>query len=175
MPRPKLSNLSVAQLKAEIARRLAFLPVLIKRRDDLDRQIDALHGTAPTEAPVPKRRGPKPGRKPKAQPSRRKTLADCVRDALASAPKGLSLADIEAKVLAAGYRTKSDRLDKPIGAVLREGAFKRVGRGIYKVMGKPGRKPKIQVAPMKPTQPAPKQPGKRPRKRRVFNMSASGS
>ena len=182
MPRPKLSNLSIAQLKAEITKRLASLPALIKQRDELDRRIAELQGTAPTEAPVPKKRGRKPGRRPKAQPRRRKPLADYVRDALASAPKGLSIADIEHKVLAAGYRTKSDRLDKPIGAVLRKGGFKRIGPGVYKVMGKPGRKPKTQAAP---TAPAPKKPGrkpkveapaakpaKRPRKRGVFQQTA---
>ena len=82
MPRTKLSNVSIADLKAEIQRRTGKLDSLIKQRDALDKEIAQLQGIA-TSAPVPapkagkakKAAKSKPGPKPKARRSKRKTFA----------------------------------------------------------------------------------------------------
>ena len=147
MPRIALSNISIATLRKEIDRRLAKLDALKAHRDALDKQIAELEGHA-AEAPRKPSRKPgrkpqrKPGRKPKARRAAGKPLAEYVKEALAKAPNGLSVKEIEKAVLAAGYPTAAKTIYNPIMKVLAKGGFKKLDRGIYGLKGaaKAGRK-----------------------------------
>lgn len=140
MPRAKLSNVSLKQLVAELARRRAKLASLIAQRDDLNKQIgelEAFPGSEPEAGAQVTRRG-KPGRKPGRKPGSKvqsasaaaRPLAEYVREVLAKAATGLKVREIEAKVLAAGYPTKAATIYNPVMKVLSAG-FKKVTRGVY--------------------------------------------
>lgn len=175
MARPKLSVISTASLQAELQRRVGKLGDLIAERDALDKQIAELQGMAgqapkaPQAAAIAKKKpGRKPGRKPKAVWAGSKPLAEYVKEVLAVAPQGMALKDIEAAVLAAGYPTKAKTLYTPIMKVLPKAGAKKVGRGIYSLRGKPGRKPAKAAAPAAPAAPA----AKAPRKRKTYAQTA---
>lgn len=172
MPRPKLSTVSLASLQAEIERRKGKLARMVVERDALNQQIaelGALAGPqqpaplAPTSAPKPgKKPGPKPGKKAPAQRATGRTLAQYVHEVLAAAARGLSLKEIEAKVLAAGYPTKAASIYKQVMKVLSKG-FKRVKRGVYAVEAavvKAGKK--AAQAAMAPVAQKPKRRGQFP-------------
>ena len=134
MPRPVLllSKVSLAALINELDRRMRKLDSLKAERDALNKQIAELEGVtgrAPGRA-RPKRRR-KPGRKPKAKWATRRPLSEYVKEALAQAPKGMRVKEIEKAVLAAGYPTKAASVYKPVTKVLAKGDFKRLGRGVY--------------------------------------------
>jgi hypothetical protein len=174
MARPKLSVVSTASLQAELQRRIAKLSDLIAERDALDEQIADLQemaGQAP-EAPAKaaKKPGRKPGRKPKAVRATGKPLAEYVKEALAAAAQGMGLKDIEAAVLAAGYPTKAKTLYTPVMKVLPKVGAKKVGRGVYALRGKPGRKPGRKPAAKAPAPAAPA--AKAPRKRKTYAQTA---
>jgi hypothetical protein len=147
MPRPKLSSVSIFTLQAELQRRLAKLGDLLAQRDALDKEIaelDALAGQAVAVPPAPakagKKRGRKPGRKPKAVRSMDWPLAEYVKEALVAAPQGMGIKDIEAAVFSAGYPTRAKTLYTSVVKVLAKIGAKRLGRGVYGLRGKPGRK-----------------------------------
>jgi len=146
MPRPKLSVISTAALQAELQKRMSGLAKLIVQRDDLDRQIAELQGASAPAAVVPvavtpvktkgKKRGRKPGpkaaavaMKPAARRAAGKTLAEYVKEALASGSKGIK--DIEKAVLASGYPTRAQNIYNQVATVLGKPAFKRVEKGVY--------------------------------------------
>lgn len=170
MPRAALSNVSVTQLVAELTKRQARLAGLIQQRDALNARIEELEGLARPGAPA---QGRKVAAKGKKAPRRAtgKPLAEYVRKALAAAPKGLSIADLEKKILAAGYPTSAERIYKQIGTVLAKGGFQRVGRGIYvlKCGAKAARKAAKTAKAAKPVAKA-KKPAKaaKPAKKRTF-------
>jgi hypothetical protein len=173
MPRPKLSNISTSTLQAELHRRLAKLGDLIAQRDALDERISELQGLAgqAPEAPqaaakVGGKPGRKPGRKPRAVRSMGKPLADYVKDVLAAAPQGMGIKDIEAAVLAAGYPTRAKTLYTQVVRVLAKIGAKKVGRGVYSLRGKPGRK-----ATKKAAAPAAAK-AMAPRKRKTYAQTA---
>ena len=127
MPKAALSNVSLKQLVAELNKRKAKLATLIKQRDALDAQIKALEGLdAPAAVSAPK------ATKGKKTPKRAtgKPLAVYVQEALATATKGLSIKEIEAKVRKAGYPTKAAKLYNPIFAIVSKG-FKKLAKGVY--------------------------------------------
>lgn len=106
--------------------------------------------SSPTKAAKPGRK-PKAAGKPSTKATRGKPLAGYVAEALAGAPNGLTIREIEKAVLAAGYATKSKNLYNPIGAALGKVGAKKVARGVYAVAKKPGRKPGTKtVAPAAP-------------------------
>lgn len=164
MPRSKLSTMSIAELRQEIERRQRLLPQLFARRDALDRQIAELEGIAGAAPKAGKKRGPKP----KAKRATGKPLARYIHEVLAATEKGLSLKEIEARVLAAGYPTTAASIYKPIMAVLSKG-FHRVDKGVYalKAAMKPGRKAgktaaaRVAKAGKKAKAPAARKPAKR--------------
>jgi hypothetical protein len=173
MPRPKLSSISTSTLQAELQRRLAKLGDLIAQRDALDKQISQLQGLAgqapempQVTAKVGKRPGRNPGRWPKAARASGKPLAEYVREVLAAAPHGMGLKDIEAAVLAAGYPTKAKTLYAPVVKALAKIGTKRVGRGVYRLRGKPGRKAATKEAPPVAEK------AKAPRKRKIYAQTA---
>ena len=174
MARPKLSVVSTASLQAELQRRVAKLGDLVAERDALDEQIAELQGMvgqAP-EAPqtatkVGKKPGRKPGRKPRAVRVGSKPLAEYVKEVLAASAQGMGLKDIEAAVLAAGYATKAKTLYTPVMKVLPKVGAKKVGRGVYSLRGKPGRKPAAKKAAASAAPAA-----KTPRKRKTYAQTA---
>jgi len=193
MPRPPLEKYPIELLKAELARRARKagkkLKKLIRVRAKLTEQIaelEALAGGTPMAAPKAKLGRPpgrKPGRKPKpAVPapeaikrgrkgrSRGKPLAEYVHAVLAATEKGLSLKEIEAKVLAAGYPTTAESIYKPIMKVLGKG-FKKVERGVYalEVVVKAGKK----AAKAAMAEKSAAKPVVRRKKRGTFKQNAS--
>ena len=142
MPRAKLSNVSLMQLVAELDRRKSRLADLLVQREAISKEIQELESlgfvTPSTQVPVAKaRRGRPPGKrgpKPAAKRVTGKRLADYVTEVLAKAGKGLSLKDIEAQVLAAGYPTKAKTIYLQVVKVLAKG-FKKVERGVYALKG----------------------------------------
>jgi hypothetical protein len=143
MPRPKLSNISTSTLQAELQRRLAKLDDLIAQRDALDKQIAELQGLAeqaPEIAQIAPRARKKPGSKQKVVRSMGWPLAEYVKEALAAAPQGMGIKDIEAAVLAAGYPTRARTLYSQVVKVLAKIGARKLARGVYGLRGKPGRK-----------------------------------
>ena len=138
MPRTALSKISIAQVVAELKKRQSKLADLVRQRDALNTQISQLQGllgTEPTVVQIAKRGVKGRGR------AGGKSLAQYVHEMLAAVPKGMSIADLEKRILAAGYLTSAKRIYKQVVAVLAKGGFKRIGRGIYvvKAMAKAGR------------------------------------
>jgi len=161
MPRAKLSNVSLKQLMAELKKRQAKLADLVAQRDELTEQIAELEAVAGVETAPAKRRGRPPGKAgKKGARAAGKPLVEYVRGALAKVRKGLSVKEIEAKVLAAGYPTKAETIYGPIMKVLATG-FKKVERGVYAL--KKGAAAAVKAAA------APRKAG---RKRGVFKETA---
>lgn len=142
MPRPRMSNLSITALRAEIQKRLDRLPKLVKQRDEMSAQIAELEAVASeprlTAPPrVAKRRGRKPGRKPALKVGRRKraknkmTLADALVEALKGKEK-VAVPDAVGAVLAAGYKTAAKSFRSVVNHLLfTDKRFRKVARGLY--------------------------------------------
>jgi hypothetical protein len=153
MPRAKLSDVSLKQLVAELERRKSRLADLLARReairkaiaqhDAIEREITELQmlgfsSDVEQATPVAARRGRPPGKRNvtlAALQESGRTLADYVRNALASATKGMSVSEIEKRILASEYPTKAKRLYKQVMAVLGKGGFQKVERGVYQLAG----------------------------------------
>jgi hypothetical protein len=143
MPRAALSTVSLKQLVAELERRRGRLVSLLAQREEINKEIATLEalgiGPVAEQAPVAAaRRGRPPGkrgRKPGAKRATGKTLAEYVKETLAGATKGLSITEIEQRILSSDYPTKAKRLYKQIMLVLGKGGFKRVERGVYALAG----------------------------------------
>ena len=132
MPRMKLSNLSIAQLKQELARRQKLLPKLIAQRDALNREITELQGLAAPEA----RRAVKPEAAPKKTRRRRRAKNKVgLTDALAAFMKGktkVAIGEAIEGVLSAGYKTKSKDFRQVVNkTLLTDKRFKNVARGVF--------------------------------------------
>jgi len=132
MPRTKLSNLSIAQLKQEIARRQKLLPKLIAQRDALSREITELQGLATPEA----RKAAKPEAAPKKTRRRHRAKNKVgLADALAVFMKGkkkVAIGEAIEGVLAAGYKTKSRDFRGVVNnMLLSDKRFRKVGRGEF--------------------------------------------
>jgi len=146
--RSKLSIVPTAALHAEIERRRKLLPELLALRVQIDAKIAELGGSAdqptrasaPTPAPSAKMPGRKPGRKAK-----RVKNAMNLSDALVAAFTGKSqmgVADAADAVLASGYKSNSKIFRTIVNqSLLKDKWFKKAGRGVYVLKGKPGRKP----------------------------------
>jgi len=132
----QIPRMTVAQLRAEIARRQMGLPKLQKRRAKLlravgalDRQIAAFGGQA--ERPA-KRKG-RPAKAAKAAASSGKSLGQSIKDVLGGSRGGMRVKNIVAAVLRAGYKTAAKDFYNMVAAALRGDGFKRLGRGVYKL------------------------------------------
>ena len=132
MPRTKLSNLSIAQLKQEIARRQKLLPKLIAQRDALSREIAELQGFAAPEA----RKAAKPEAAPKKTRRRHRAKNKVgLADVLAVFMKGkkkVAIGEAMEGVLATGYKTKSRDFRGVVNnMLLSDKRFKKVARGEF--------------------------------------------
>jgi hypothetical protein len=133
MPRLKLSLLSTDKLQAEIQRRMKILPKLIRQRDELNRQIEALSGTvAEVKAPIAKA---KPVRAAKGRRRRKARNEVSLTSALATALKDkgpLSVGEATEAVQKAGYKSNSKIFRTIVNQTLAKvKQFKKVGRGQY--------------------------------------------
>jgi len=120
---------SIKELRQELAARERQLRKLVTRRSELarrlqslDRQIEAIGGEAVAE-----------GRKPVRRRRTDKPLVEYIRKVLTSKPKGMRVGEIAAAVLKAGYQTKSKRFYRVVAGAIRQGNFRRVGRGVYRL------------------------------------------
>lgn len=140
----QIRRVTVAQLRAEIARRQKGLPKLQKKRAKLlkavgamDRQIAALGGLA--ERPAKRKGRPaKPAKAAKAvkrAASSGKSLGQSIKDVLGRSRGGMRVKDIVAAVLRAGYKTAAKDFYNMVAATVRGDGFKRLGRGVYKLKG----------------------------------------
>lgn len=100
------TELTVAQLEKMLEAKKSRLMVLLRQRDQLRKQlavvsdkIAAVGGEAAPRTPA--------GLKRRKRPKNDKTLLQVVLEVLGDNKKGLSLSDLSAKVLEAGYKTGS--------------------------------------------------------------------
>ena len=191
MPRAKLSDVSLKQLVAEIQRRKSRLADLLARREAIRKaiaehdainmeigELESLGFSADVEqAPAAARRGRPPGRRGRKAGALRATgrpLVEYVKQTLAAATKGLSVSEIERRVLESEYPTKAKRLYKQVMAVLAKGGFKKVTRGVYQLAGaaRQAGKAAFQAAPAAVTKAPAKAKAKAGRKRGQFKQTA---
>jgi len=136
---------SIEELRQELAARERQLRKLETRRRELagrlqslDRQIEAIGGEAVPEGRRPvRRRRAVTGKRGIRRRRTDKPLVEYIRKVLASKPKGMRVGEIAAAVLEAGYKTGSKRFYRVVAGAIRQGDFRRVGRGVYRL---PGRK-----------------------------------
>ena len=137
-------TMTIAELRAALAakeRQLAKLQAkrtgLAKQLGEIDQQIATLGGTG--------RRGPrKAPTKPVARrtmPKNVKPLIDYAKDVLAGAKDGMRVKDVMAAVQKAGYKTHSKDFYGQVAVMLRDKAFRKLGRGVY-TLRSAGRGPK---------------------------------
>lgn len=135
----QLSKMTIAQLRAEIARRQTVLPklqkkraVLLKEIGKIDRQIKALAGQAAQPA---KRKGSQPGtaKATTSSASSGKSLVQCIRDVLGGSKGGMRVKDIVPAVEKAGYKSAAKDFYNLVAAAVRGDEFTKLGRGIYTV------------------------------------------
>lgn len=136
------SEMSIAELEAEIERKMRELPKLHKQRtelqkqlDDLDSRIEALEGRPPQRKTARRKAtGRRPGR-PRGRSSG-KALVDYIKDVLADVPEGMRIKDVAEAVKKAGYRSASKDFYSIVATALRESdAIQKIGRGVYKLKG----------------------------------------
>jgi len=130
MPRARLSNLSIAQLQQEIARRRKLLPKLIAQRDALDREITELQGLGTSPAAAAASRAAK-----KLRRRRRARNKVNLANALAQFMKGkakVAIGEAMEGVLAAGYKSKARDFRSVVNnMLLNDKRFKKVARGEF--------------------------------------------
>jgi hypothetical protein len=135
MPRAKLANLSVEDLKKEIVRRQKALPKLVSKRDQLNRQIAELEALSAVKPAA--KRGRKAGGRKKIRRAQRASRPGSLTIALVEVLKEkgkLSVAEIAEAARAAGYKSRSKNFQTIVGMTLSQGKqFKRVKRGVYKL------------------------------------------
>ena len=143
----QIPRMTVAQLRAEIARRQMGLPKLQKKRAKLlrtigalDRQIAALGGLAERPAkrkgrPAKATKAAKRTKVAKRAASSGKSLGQSIKDVLGGSRGGMRVKNIVAAVLRAGYKTAAKDFYNMVAAALRGDGFKRLGRGVYKLKG----------------------------------------
>ena len=148
-------TMTIAQLRAEIAGRESQLGKLQAQRDDLTKQLDAIDRQIAALGGDGRRTQKKATAKPAASrrtmPKNIKPLIEYVREALAEAKDGMRVKDIMAAVQKAGYKTNSKDFYGVVATAVREGGFRKLSRGVYKVGAakKPARKKatKTKAAP----------------------------
>jgi hypothetical protein len=104
--------MTVVQLERLLERKQSKLDGLVKRRDRLQKQLASVDGKIGTIGGV-QRNGTGP-RKVRRRPKNDQPLIAVVIDVLAKHPKGLTLKELAAKVLATGYKTFSDKFENTL-------------------------------------------------------------
>jgi len=125
--REKLEKLKQARIQ-EINQTLAQCDEEEKKiastRKALDAELTALTGKS-SKRRTTGRRGPRP--------KNSKPLVDVIVSVLKGKKKGMSVKDLCAAVIAAGYNTSSDNFSPMVSQALKKGPFKKLSRGIYAV------------------------------------------
>jgi len=133
MRKANLANVSTAKLQRELERRREQLAKLIAQRDELNRRIAELEGTAAPERPAKKaKRAVTRKRQASSKPRKGEpTLKDALAQVL-EGKDGLSIAQATEELLAQGYKTRSKNPKLLVKQALYHGGrFKRVGRGLF--------------------------------------------
>ncbi|HUS91463.1 MAG TPA: hypothetical protein VM389_02065 [Phycisphaerae bacterium] len=132
MPRPKLTTMSIADLRREIERRQKLLPGLIAQRDALNREIAELQGLAAPEAREAARPEAAPRKTPKRRmPKNKVPLADALADFMKGKGK-VAVGEAMEGVLAAGYKSNSKDFRSVVNnMLLTDKRFKSVARGVF--------------------------------------------
>jgi hypothetical protein len=107
------AEFSVSDLERILSERKSQAQELGKRRDQLTKELAKidleLQGIVGT-----KRRGPKKGARRGKRPKNERSLREIIFDLLAKSKKGVTLADLEPKVLEAGYKSASKNFSNMI-------------------------------------------------------------
>ena len=128
---------TIAELRHELEQKEKQLGKLASRREALlrelqkiDRQIGQIQGqgTATVRATARTEKSSARGQRATGTP-----LIQYVKDVLAKSADGLRVKDIAKSVEKAGYHSKSKDFYSIVAAQMQNDAFKRVGRGIYKL------------------------------------------
>ena len=129
------SDVTVEQLQRELTRKQARLErIKARQRESLVKQLAAIDAelAAVGDAQAGGRRRSAGGRKTAG--GRRKsgaTLTDAIAKVLARRSKGMSVKDVAAAVVQAGYKSSSKNLYPMVSQALRDKRFKKVARGVY--------------------------------------------
>jgi hypothetical protein len=105
-------DLTVVQLERILERKRSRLDGLVKRRDRLQKQLASVEGRISAIGGV-ERDGTGP-RKRRQRPKNDQPLIAVVLAVLSKHPKGLTLKEMAAKVLATGYKTNSDKFENTL-------------------------------------------------------------
>ncbi len=109
----KSSDYSLSDLEQILNERKSQAQELGKRRDQLTKELAKIE--AELQAIVgAKRRGPKKGVRRGKRPKNERSLREIIFDLLGKSKKGLTLADLEPKVLEAGYKSASKNFSNMI-------------------------------------------------------------
>ncbi len=132
MPKPRLANVPLAELRKEIERRQKLLPKLVAERDELTRQITELQQAElalvgkPAGRDLPMRSNRR---------SRKASNTVSLAEVLATFMKGkakVTVGEAMEGVIAAGYRTASKSFRSVVNQMLlKSPRFKSVGRGEF--------------------------------------------
>lgn len=105
-------DLTVVQLERLLERKQSKLDGLVKRRDRLQKQLASVEGKIGAVGGI--QRDGTGRRKVRRRPKNDQPLIAVVIDVLAKHPKGLTLKELAAKVLATGYKTFSDKFENTL-------------------------------------------------------------
>lgn len=106
------ADMTVVQLERMLERKRSRLEGLVKRRDRLQRQLSSVEGKIGAIGGV---RHDGAGRRTiRRRPKNDQPLIAVVVDVLSKHPKGLTLKELAAKVLASGYKTYSDKFENTL-------------------------------------------------------------
>lgn len=133
MPRLKLANVPLAELKKEIERRQKLLPKLIAQRDALAKQIAELERmeTALVGEPSVRSRATAGHRKLHRSASNKASLAEVLATFMKGREK-VTVGEATEGAMAAGYRTTSRSFRSVVNQMLlKSPRFRSVGRGEF--------------------------------------------
>ncbi len=129
MAKSDLTDMSITALQSEIKRREKHAKSLAKRREKLVRQLAEIDAELAELGGMPG--GGKGGRRPRNESN----LPDALADVLYQ--NEMSVTEAADAVRAAGYITTSPNFRTIVNqALIRDGRFKRVGRGLYTATSK---------------------------------------
>jgi len=133
MPRLKLENVPLAELKKEIERRQKLLPKLIAQRDALAEQITELQRmeTAVVGEPAARSRATARPRRLHRAAGNKSSLAEVLATFMKGREK-VTVGEAMKGALAAGYRTTSKSFRSVVNQMLlKSPRFRSVGRGEF--------------------------------------------
>ena len=130
----KSLDFSLSDLERILAERKSQAHDLTKRRDQLTKELEKIELEL-QEIIGTKRRGPKKGASRGKRPKNVRSLREILFDLLGKSKKGLTLADLEPKVVEAGYKSASKNFTNMIYQCLynSEGLVQDPETGCYRI------------------------------------------